>query len=95
MWTVLQVGENVNFVDGTFFQFGKLPEFLSLDTFDGNFLLGFEVDGLEYPGVDSRTQFMLKGIIFDNLSHGLNTISDFEIFIIPTSFNLSIKVFII
>lgn len=49
MWTVLQVGENVNFVDGSFFQFGKLPEFLSLDTFDGDFLLGFEVDGFEDP----------------------------------------------
>lgn len=53
MRAVLQVGENVNFVDGSFFQFGKLPEFLSLDTFDGDFLFGFEVDSLEDSGVDS------------------------------------------
>lgn len=74
MRAVLHVGENINFVDSSFFQFGEFLEFLGLDALDGDFLFGFKVYGLEYSGVDSRTELMLEGIIFDNLSHGLNTI---------------------
>jgi hypothetical protein len=79
--TVLEVGKNVNFVDSSFFQFGELPELFCLDTLDGDFLLSFEVDGLEDAGVHPRAEFMLKRIIFDNLSH-LSYNYDFEIFII-------------
>ena len=81
MRTVLEVGKNVNFVDSSFFQFGELPELFCLDTLDGDFLFSFEVDGLEDAGVHSRAEFMLKRIIFDNLSH-LSYNNDFEIFII-------------
>jgi hypothetical protein len=90
--TVFEVGKNVDFVDSSFFQFGELPELFGLDTLDGDFLLCLEVDGFEDAGVNPRAKFMLKRIIFDNLSH-LSYNIDFEIFII-TSLTYQLKYFV-
>jgi hypothetical protein len=57
--TVLKIGEDVNFVDSSFFQFGKFLEFLGLYTFDGYLLFGFEIDGLEDSGVDASAELLL------------------------------------
>jgi len=49
----LEGREDVDLVDGAFLQLGDLSEFLGLDNFNCDFLLGDHVDCLIHLGVDS------------------------------------------
>ncbi len=53
MGAVFEIGEDVNFINGSFLKFWKLLEFLCLDHLDGDVLFRLEVDGLVYFGIDS------------------------------------------
>ncbi len=65
----LQIGQDIDFIVGAFFQFGKLFEFIRLDHLDGNFFFGFDVDGLENSGVHPSAELELQRIVLNYFPH--------------------------
>ncbi len=65
------VGEDVDFIDGAFFEFFVLSEFGNWDDFDGVFFLVFVVYGAVDFAVDSGTDLFVEGVVFNVLWHGV------------------------
>lgn len=57
---LLELRQNVHFVDGALLQFGNVSELAGLNDLDGHFLQGFHVDGAIHLGVDPFTQALLQ-----------------------------------
>ena len=64
--------QNVDLIEGAFFQFRYLLEFFHLYYLDGNLLFSFNVDGFMYLGVYALPDHLLKGIVIDHFAHLLS-----------------------
>ena len=70
-WTGLERGENIDFVDSAFLEFGDLFELFCVNHLDGHFLLGDQVNRLVNLRVHTLSQLLFQLVILDYLAHHL------------------------
>jgi hypothetical protein len=68
--TVLDGGENVDFVDGALLKFGDLLELLCIDDLDCHLLFCFHMNCLVNFTVDSFAELFENGVVFNDFAHG-------------------------
>lgn len=66
---LLQLREDIDFVDCALFELGDFAKLLNLDDFDGHFLMRLDVHRAIHPSVDSLPKALLERIVIDHLSH--------------------------
>lgn len=62
-------GEDVDFVDCAFFQFRDFFELLCIDDLDGDLLFGFHMYSFINFTIDSLSELLEYGVIFDDFTH--------------------------
>ena len=70
-WTRLERGEDIDFVDSAFLEFGDLFELFCLNHLDGHFLLGDQVNRLVNLRIHALSQLLFQLVILDYLAHHL------------------------
>lgn len=67
--TVLDGGENVDFIHGAFLKFGNLFKLLGINNLNCYFLFGFHVNGFVNFAIDALAELFEYWVVFDDFAH--------------------------